>query len=585
MGVSHQPKLKLVDALPIWWRIARQWFTGSAKWQARAYVLGCAVLACLTTWLAVQISYAQKHFSTGLAEKDQVAWKAAVWEFVGIICIAAPLKALAFYTEKRMIATWRAALSEALIMAYTSNSGASACVDNPDQRITNDVANYVSTSVTLVALLGKKALNCAAFAGVLWSISPRLVLFLLGYAFLGTFGTAAVFGRALTSLQQRILKLEADLRFGLVRLRENAEAIAFYGGDAREAADLRQRLAAMLLVLLRRISWLGCYELWVTAYSYATILLPSLVLAPEYFQGKIPFGTLTQASYAFQVLEGALGLILAKLDEFSSLAAETARLDGLLTALEAADVDAGGSGSVQGFEQPVAGAVGLLGGLGAGLRAGGLGSKRKKGPGKSEAGFCAEELSAWVPGRHHMPTCVCAELSFSIAPGESLLVLGPSGCGKSSLLRVIAGLWTVGSGTVRGPPPNALFFLPQKPFMPLGSLRQQLLFDSGLDTELDWSAVLSLGEQQRVALVRLLYHKPQLAFLDEATSALDPKSEAVVYGLVRQACSSYVSVGHRLQLLEWHSHVLVCCGQPGAGHWEKYTAAEYKQRLAAGLEG
>jgi ABC-type uncharacterized transport system fused permease/ATPase subunit len=110
-------------------------------------------------------------------------------------------------------------------------------------------------------------------------------------------------------------------------------------------------------------------------------------------------------------------------------------------------------------------------------------------------------------------------------------------------------------------------------------------FESGLDTELDWAAVLSLGEQQRVALVRLLYHQPQLAFLDEATSALDPKSEAVVYGLVRQACSSYVSVGHRLQLLEWHSHVLVCCGQPGAGQWEKYTAAEYKQRLAAGLEG
>jgi ABC-type uncharacterized transport system fused permease/ATPase subunit len=109
-------------------------------------------------------------------------------------------------------------------------------------------------------------------------------------------------------------------------------------------------------------------------------------------------------------------------------------------------------------------------------------------------------------------------------------------------------------------------------------------FQTGLDTELDWAAVLSLGEQQRVALVRLLYHKPQLAFLDEATSALDPKSEAVVYGLVRQACSSYVSVGHRMQLLEWHSHVLVCTGQPGAGQWEKYTAAEYKQRLAAGLE-
>jgi hypothetical protein len=321
------------------------------------------------------------------------------------------------------------------------------------------------------------------------------------------------------------------------------------------------------------------------------------------------------------VLEGALGLILAKLDEFSSLAAETVRLDGLLTALQAADVDAGGSGTVQGFEQPAAGPAGLWGFL-TGLRVASVGAnKRKKGPAKSEAGtadskaaaaaasdaddeevgeatglllhadrpsnrrasgstealpaaaggvgtasqqwgvitgncsggvrlsrvlrlmdgaaagFCAEELSAWVPGRHHMPTCVCSELSFSIAPGEldaqqlsesvqqgivqryccittapqdtcvllqfvlvaadhavgcaqqhpdaaanntmpgmqkrqftcalcapageSLLVMGPSGCGKSSLLRVIAGLWTVGSGTVRGPPPQALFFLPQ----------------------------------------------------------------------------------------------------------------------------
>lgn len=106
-------------------------------------------------------------------------------------------------------------------------------------------------------------------------------------------------------------------------------------------------------------------------------------------------------------------------------------------------------------------------------------------------------------------------------------------------------------------------------------------FPAGLDTELDWASVLSLGEQQRVALVRLLIHKPSLAFLDEATAALDPKSEAVVYGLIAQACSCFVSVGHRLQLLEWHSHVLVS----GAGHWAKYTAAEFRQRLAAGLEG
>eukprot|EP00878_Enallax_costatus_P027483 GHUV01029600.1.p1 GENE.GHUV01029600.1~~GHUV01029600.1.p1 ORF type:complete len:236 (+),score=48.86 GHUV01029600.1:279-986(+) len=215
----------LQDAFPFWWRVARQWFAGADRWQARLYVLASTVLALVTTWLAVQISYTQKRFSTGLAERDKGAWLAAVWEFVGIICLAAPLKALHYYAEKRLIAVWRLALTHAFITAYTTNrayfhlqlargtegdltpgssrssneaaagarrgeqlggasaqkdaaspsvhpyvgglSSTSACVDNPDQRITADVANYVSSSVSLVLLLGKKLLNCAAFAGVL----------------------------------------------------------------------------------------------------------------------------------------------------------------------------------------------------------------------------------------------------------------------------------------------------------------------------------------------------------------------------------------------------------------------------------
>ncbi|KAF8070971.1 Abcd2 [Scenedesmus sp. PABB004] len=699
---------------------------------------------------------------------------AAVHDFVGIICVAAPLRALDVYVEKRLVAVWRASRTSALISAYTTGhayfhlqlargtegaaaageppdgagggaagalelaalqqppqpqqaqqgpqqrapakqaaagddgaaaaaapdaaacvagfSGTAAGVDNPDQRIVADVANFTQTSTGLAVLLLKKSLNCAAFAGVLWSISPHLVAFLLAYALLGTVGTAAVFGRPLTRLQQRILRLEADLRFGLVRLRENAEAIAFYGGDAREARALAAHLAALLAALLQRIRWLGLYELWVTAYTYAT------------------------ASYAFSVLEGALGLILAKLDEFSALAAETSRLSGLLDALAAADVDAGGNGAVRGF--PPAGGATHGGGLGAlaGLAGRVRGGRRPKPPEKSEGGgadgqggddgddgeatrllvasdgddarrpsgeggrpgaaprrrrgsggwppdapdasgggrglsrvlrlmdgsspgLVVEGLSAWVPGRHHAPTPVCRGLSFTLAPGESLLVVGPSGCGKSSLLRVLAGLWTSGSGVVRGPPASELFFLPQRPFMPLGSLRSQLTFPDwrdgaarrqqpaaalrpsgsstaidmaggdggaerdaalealvgsvrlshlltrhagGLDAEVDWASVLSLGEQQRVAVVRLLHHRPSLAVLDEATAALDPASEAAVYRLVAAACPSYVSVGHRPQLLDWHSHVLAFAGTPG--RWALWTADEWRARVAAGLE-
>eukprot|EP00879_Flechtneria_rotunda_P019295 GHRR01020264.1.p1 GENE.GHRR01020264.1~~GHRR01020264.1.p1 ORF type:complete len:497 (+),score=171.65 GHRR01020264.1:437-1927(+) len=376
-----------------------------------------------------------------------------------------------------------------------------AGVDNPDQRITADVSSFVATSVGLALLLGKKFLNCAAFAGVLWSISPRLVVFLISYALMGTFGTAAIFGRPLTRLQQLILRLEADLRFGLVRLRENAEAIAFYGGDAHEAADLSNHLAAMLAALLRRVSWLGLYELWVTGYTYATILIPSLVLAPDYFAGNIEFGTLTQASYAFTVLEGALGLILARIDEFSALAAETTRLAGLLAALEAADIDAGGSGTLPGFglvparrSKRSAGSCALLRrmvplrccmwgkglsdkreeksevGAGSGngsdgeqdcdgLQYDGEASKQRlpvstnvlnhsettadwpeqqllinqlRGSAirvpkvsrvlrlmdGSAPGLSIEDLTAYVPGQHHQPMCVCQNLSFTIAPGE-----------------------------------------------------------------------------------------------------------------------------------------------------------------------
>lgn len=274
----------------------------------------------------------------------------------------------------------------------------------------------------------------------------------------------------------------------------------------------------------------------------------------------------------------ALNYLVDHLPELSGLAAETERLDALITALQ-----------VQQAQQ--------------------LEIKRYP---DLQGGLQLDSLTVRTPSGQRM---MCQLLDVRLEERQSLLIVGPSGCGKSSMLRAISGLWTSGSGSVLTPPEHTLFFLPQKPFMPLGNLREQLLFPSGswsggqgnrpdvlasdtqlldlledvslpglaervggLDAELEWAHVLSLGEQQRVAFLRLLLHRPQLAFLDEATGALDTPTEATLYRLLQRQCPSYVSVGHRKELQAYHTHALVHTGKAG---WELLSMDMLRRRLSA----
>lgn len=563
----------------------------------------------------VQLSYVQSEFMTALSGKDSHGFFRDVLKYAGVVAAAAPLFAVSDWVEDRFRLAWRNWLTGHLLDEYfgdvafyrlhlapSSGTGDSdgVRVDNPDQRICDDVAEFADVSVKLTIGVIGKVFQMAAFSGVLWSRAPRLVGFIFGYATIGTLLTATSFGRILASLTFATLRREGDLRFDLVRTRENAESIAFYGGGAREDATARARLATLVGVRKAAIAWSAGLSLWTNVYSYATILVPYIMCAPSYFAGGMPFGVISQVATAFSHIEGALNYVVNHLGSISGLAAVSARLQTLREALGATRVVGVGGGNDD-DDAP----------------------SRDTAPADAPPALVLHRLTVATPGTGRVLT---SALDLSLSPGQSVLIVGPSGCGKSSLLRAVAGLWPAAAGAILTPPTDRVFFVPQKPYMPLGSLRDQLLFPrggadalaaeaaadgnaatptlhtpptppldddtllalldtvalpslasrvGGLDADAEWGHVLSLGEQQRVAAARLLAARPALAFLDEATSALDAPGEAAVYAAVAASVPVFVSVGHRPELAGWHTHVLEVGGGVEGGGWVLHDAGAW----------
>ncbi|MDP3851309.1 MAG: ABC transporter ATP-binding protein/permease [Luteolibacter sp.] len=546
-------------------QISRAFFASERRHKARGFLIALLMLALSVGGIQVLMSYAGRDFMTAIIRKNPAAYWAALGWYLGSFALAVPIGVFYRWVEERLALFWREWMAQHLVKRYFNNRAyfrlrGSQSVDNPDQRISEDVRNFTTSSLSFLLIALNSLVTLIVFIGVLWMISGTLVSMLVAYAVAGTALSIAI-GRKLVRLHYHQYEKEANFRYGLVRVRDNAESIAFYRGEKREHLDLFNRLAAavgnmrLIIILNRRLGF------FTNSYNYLALVLPVLVVAPMFMRGQVEFGVVTQAAGAFAQVLAAVSLIITQFGGLSDYLAGVQRLGSLWDQLDEHDNE----------EERIA-------------------SEEVNAPTEDSRIVKLDKLDIRTPGNER--TLVKA-LSFELHANQSLMIMGPSGTGKSSVLRTIAGLWYGGGGLLERPAANHLMFLPQRPYMVEGSLREQLLYpypdrgvpdeeihkvvadvnlaevfsrvDDDLDRVLDWTNVLSLGEQQRIAFARLFLRKPQYAFLDEATSALDEQNQQELYQLIRDSGIGFISVGHRETLIQHHDRLLRL---DRSGSWE-----------------
>ena len=485
----------------------------------------------------------------------------------GIIAFALIVDAVySLYLRQILHIRWRRWLTEHFLHRWLDDQQYyrmqldQSVTDNPDQRISDDLDSFATMSLGLSLGLLSSFVTLVSFLSILWVLSGALIVPLGGgarisipgymvfaaliYAVAGTFLTRWI-GYPLVRLGFNQQRYEADFRFSLVRLRENAENVAFYGGEARELDTFQTRFGRIIEnwwgIIRRRkkLTWLT------TGYGQLAIVFPFIVAAPRYFNKVIQLGGLMQIASAFGQVQDSLSFIISSYTEIAQYQAVVQRLSGFGERMDEITAQ-------RQAVQPIA------------IERGGVGV---------EVEALDLNLPDGSPLRH--------DLALAAGPGNALLITGPSGAGKSTLLRALAGLWPFGRGRIRVADGDALF-LPQRPYLPLGTLADALAYPRAaaglarenlvealravglpqlaerLDEEGNWAQRLSIGEQQRLAFARVLLARPEIVFLDEATSALDEAAEMSLYRLLRDASwqPTIVSVGHHRTLRRFHDTIV-----------------------------
>lgn len=518
-------------------------------------------------WLKCDFKLCVRFIDTALNGKDAAVFWQFLWIYGIVIVVAIPIIVAYRYLRQKLGLLWREWLTEHFLGRYfkqrayyrLDSNSAHTLIDNPDQRITQDIQSFTSVTLDFILDILDSILTLISFSAILYNISKALTWGLLAYAVFGT-GIAILIGTRLIRINYEQLRLEANFRYGLVRVRDNAESIAFYRGEGLERQQVTNRLLAAIKNFNLLIIWQSLISLFQLGYNYFTRLIPYLIIAPLYLAGSLDFGAIAQASVAFGQVLSALSLVTNQIQGITEFAASINRLGEFYESLDSAS--AATDPQISQIQTQI-------------------------GPGVT--------LSHLTLSPPNSPRILVKDLSLSVKPEHHLLIMGASGSGKSSLLRAIAGLWNSGQGEIERPPLEDLLFLPQRPYMILGSLRQQLIYPNsqatvdddfllsvlqrvnlpdlaqrfnGLDSWENWTNVLSLGEQQRVALARVFVNHPRYAILDEATSALDVDNEEKVYQALAELGTTYISVGHRPSLRRYHQQ---CLEIQAEGQWHLQT--------------
>lgn len=542
------------------WAIAKLYWLGSEKKGAFILLGILGLLLVGYTQLSVLLNTAQGGLISTLAAKDEAKFWQTVLRFLLILVVYVPLFASFSYTQSKLGLYWRKWLTEHFLTKYFTNRSfyqlavKNIEIDNPDQRISEDIRSFTQDSLLFLLVVVQSVLQVVAFSFVLWSISQKLVIFLLIYSIVGTLIATGVFGKKLVTLNFGQLQKEANFRFGLVRVRENSESIAFYQGETQEKNNLNNLFTDLYNNFNSLIVWQELYlGLFTNTFEFLPYVIPAIVVAPSVLSGEIEVGKVSEATGAFARVFFSLNIIVSRFQSLTSFAAGINRLSTFyqfLSPEEKSDLLTKNISENRTIDTIENGQLAI------------------------------EHLTLQTPNYQNT---LMEDVSLNLPKGEGLLIMGTSGCGKSSLLRAIAGLWNSGTGAILRPELNEMLFLPQRPYMIIGTLREQLIYPSlekeiteeelqnilnlvnlpnladkfgGFEVEKDWGEVLSLGEQQRVAFARILINQPQYAILDEATSALDAKNEANLYKHLLETNTTFISVGHRESLKTYHQLLL-----------------------------
>ena len=544
------------------WQLARPYWRSSERREAWLLLAAIIALTLFLVFMEVQFNRWNREFYDSLQERQFDTFKRLLAEFCGLAAIFIVAAAYTNYLTAQLQMRWRIWLTREYLgewfdrQTYYRLGLESRGTDNPDQRIAEDIRLFTDRTLNLSLGVLSAVVTLVSFVGILWVVSGPLELggvtipaymvwVALAYAIVGSLITYLV-GRRLIPLNFEKERVEADLRFGLVRLRENAEGVALYRGEAVESRGLLERIERVRLNWAALIQRTKHLQFMTATYQQIAIVFPFIVAAPRYFSGAISLGQLTQISSAFGQVQGALSFFVTNFAGAGGLAAWKASVDRLLsfhTALEATRT-----------AQATATAVRVAD--------------------SASEQISAHDLEIALPDAR----VVIAGANFTLARGERVLLAGPSGSGKSTLFRTLAGIWPYARGRIVVPQDAQLMFLPQRPYLPIGSLRDALAypapperfaeaeyletlervrleqFAAALATAANWSQAMSPGEQQRLAIARALLHRPQWLFLDEATASLDEATEAHVYHTLLAALpdSAIVSIAHRRAVADYH---------------------------------